>query len=247
MITNHRWAHFAILIFIVTASALSGNPTSTDPRRPSSVVEARNALDDLRSQTLLARQQLASVLDEIKITQRRMESGTAESGDLSPLKLKQAEAEQKLRLLERDMSDVQRLVNLSKPVSVALKSVNIRQAVDALSREAGMSISLEDNVPQGILVNTDAQNVPLGAVLEVIADAAHLVIAPSDAGIALRQQGKLVVDGKSIALADSNAPWSDEWGAACAADKCALGQRWLRLFSATAYSTAQSAEKQGTE
>jgi hypothetical protein len=162
----------------------------------------------------------------------RVNAGIAPSDDMLIPTADAQVAASKLEQCTMALRNAQRLEALAKPMDIVFKSASIRQAAEALSRAAGISITVDEGVPKNIYVKTQAHGVPLGAVLEVIADTAHLVIAPDDqGGLLLRVSGRISINGKSVAYDSLNLPWSEEWTAPpCAGGYVALGHRWLRLI-----------------
>jgi hypothetical protein len=195
---------------------------------------------DLRCQQVMA--QLAAAKQKLDAVQAQVRAGLAITSDVMPVQLEVQNAEIQLEQCHRDQVQLGRLLALAQPVDVSLKSANIRQAAEVLSSASGLKITVDAKVPQNVFVTTEAEGVPVGGVLEVIASSAHLTIVPQDVGIVLRNPGQLRIDGKDVAIDGCNSPWSDEWSTGGLPSP--LGRRWLRLFEGT--SSAECSAQQAS-
>ena len=200
----------------------------------SSVVAIESQLSALQSMMKQLQIQHDALKDKMQQTKKRIEQGMASAGesDMAPMEAQAMQIEEQMKQVQRTIVVTQRLQRLSQPVDITLKSSTIRQAAEALSRASKLSINVDPKVPQDVHVNADAQNVPLGAVLEVVANAAGLIIASTDdGGLLLRMPGKLVVDGTTYMSEGSSAPWSNDWGIDSGwSVGASVGIKWQGLF-----------------
>jgi hypothetical protein len=178
--------------------------------------------------------------EAVHIAEQSHQAGIGPSSDVTASKLELQQLQIQLLQLQAVLANARRLVKLADPVDIDLKDADIRKAAEALSRVSGLKIAVADSVPKDVVVTAQAKSVPLGAILEVIANAANLAIAPDEpGGVVLRPTGKLMINGKEVNLSGrpaydtGNPPWSDEWGASAASSNVTLGRRWLNLFSGT--------------
>lgn len=180
---------------------------------------------------------------EIKNTQKMIDVGKEPPAgtNLPNLKARAAQIAVQMSQVDREITRNLRLKAIAGSIDITLKSSPIRQAAEALSRASKLKITVDPKVPEDLKVNVEAQNVPLGAVLEVIADAAGLIIAPAeDGGLLLRKPGKLVVGVnvgqdrgtvRNTYTTDGDmAPWSDDWGIPGIYANNSVGRRWAGLF-----------------
>jgi hypothetical protein len=235
-----------ILVAVIMASAAvaqapgvpgPGGYTGSVGVPKSTVMAVDQQLSALQSMMKQLMIQSEALKQKILQTKKRIEEGAASAGDsdMAPMETQAMQIEEQIKQVQRAIIVTQRLQRLSQPVDITLKSSTIRQAAEALSRASKLSITVDPKVPQDVHVNADAQNVPLGAVLEVIANAAGLIIAPTDdGGLLLRMPGKLVVDGTTYMSEGSSAPFSNDWGIVGPYRDITVGQKWLRLFDTSA-------------
>lgn len=200
-----------------------------------SVVAVDNVISMMVTQLKQLDVQLRALKDQISDSESRVKSGREPAGEKLPnLKMQESQMQMAIDQITRQLGSAERLRILASPVDVSLKSATIRQAAEALSQASKLSIAVDPKVPQDIRVNADSQNVPLGAVLEVIAQNAGLIIAPtSQNGLLLRLPGKLVVDGKEYA-SEGSTPWSEDWGMQHT-PFAPVGRRWLDLFDGAVF------------
>jgi len=125
-----------------------------------------------------------------------------------------------VKVLEADLADAvttlddaRRIAALSIVLSnLDFQKANIRSAVDLLGRMGVLKITVDESVPNDLVVTTRVQNLPLGQVLEVIANTVNLQIVPSDdGGVKLTMPGKLKAGGHLIEYRGQNWPWGDAW------------------------------------
>lgn len=228
----------SLIVLLVIASAASaqvpGPPgvakqgISIGPSKIS-VLAVEAQVSTLKSQAKQLEIQLSAVDERIRAAKQRQSAGLATPDELAALETKAAQLKESVSETGRELTMAERLKMLADPVDVTLKSSTIRQAAGALSLASKLKIAVDLKVPQDIHVNAEAQGVPLGAVIEVIANSAGLVIAPSDdGGLLLRMQGKLVVDATSYVSDSDSFPWSDDWGIGRRGSP--VGRIWLGLF-----------------
>jgi hypothetical protein len=205
--------------------------------RQGSVLAVRSQIRFLESQITQLAAQYVAAQQNLKDTTAWFNMGLAPRSDVAPLEVEVEQLRDQLLQCKAALVEARRLAALAQPVDIVLKSASIRQAAEALSRVSAVKISVDAKVPKNVYVKTQARDVPLGAVVEVIANAAHLIIAPSDdGGLVLRPPGKLVVNGASFNYQGDNWPWSDDWVAfASGGAYRPLGRRWLRLFDSATY------------
>ena len=231
-----------ILVAVTMASAAAAQvPGPPGPRGysgsvgipKSSVIAIDQQLSGLQSMMKQLTIQNDALKEKIRQAKKRIDEGMAGAGesDMAPMEAQAMQIEEQMKQVQRALTVTQRLLSLSHPVDITLKSSAIRQAAEALSRVSKLSIAVDPKVPRDVHVNAEAQNVPLGAVIEVISNAAGLIIAPTDdGGLLLRLPGKLVVDGTSYMSEGRSAPWSDDWGIVSPYEGFPVGQKWQGLF-----------------
>lgn len=200
----------------------------------SSVIAINQQFAALVSQKHQLEIAFSTVTQQLEEAKNKAKTGLAVASETASLEARTAQLAGQIDQVDRDIATVGRLKLLASPVDITLKSSPIRQAAEALARASKLSISVDPKVPQDVKVNAEAQNVPLGAVLEVIADAAGLIIAPTDdGGLLLRLPGKLVVGNNTYTTDGDAAPWSDDWGILTSGIE--IGRRWLELFNPYSY------------
>ncbi len=195
-----------------------------------SIVELDHRISWLQSQMKQVEIGFAAAETRLANAKKRAESGLAPTSELRTAEVEVALQREQFDQLQREMATMQRLKTLATPIEISLKSSPIRQAAEIVGRASKLSVSVDPKVPQDLKVNAEAQNVPLGSVLEVLANAAGLIIAPtSDAGLLLRLPGKLVVEGVTYTTDADGAPWADDWGL-MGTRGLPVGRRWLGLL-----------------
>jgi len=221
-----------VLILAPVASSAQNRFGASFLRKPASVSSIDKEVNRLAADVKGLEMELESVKTQLADTQARVDAGVEPQSALRTLESDRKQGEIALAYTRDLLADARRLARLAQPVDVVLKSASIRQAAEALSRASGLGISVDGRVPKNIYVKTKAWAVPLGTVLEVIANATHLQIAPGDRGdLVLQVQGTLIVDGNTVAFQGDSAPWSDEWAMPSSGVSYPLGRRWLRLFA----------------
>lgn len=169
--------------------------------------------------------------DDLK---ERVRAGLAPESELAQADAELMEAMTRLEQTVSALQEVERLAALAKPVDADLKSAGIRQAAEVLSKAGSVRITVDSGVPEDLYVTLQAKRTPLGAVLEMMADSAHLVIAPGENGsIVLAPMGEIEINGQKVTVWASNLPWTEEWPLGGAANS-PVGQRWLSLRQAAA-------------
>ncbi|MHB1463371.1 MAG: hypothetical protein ACYC1M_18945 [Armatimonadota bacterium] len=166
-------------------------------------------------------------------TAKRRESLSPKHQVLPQLNVDMKQLREQISERTANLAAARRLIALAEPVDIVLKSARIRQVAEALSKVTSLKITVDANVPNDISVKTEAREIPLGAVLEVIASAAHLTISPgADGGLILMSPGKKSERTQQI-YQGPNTPWSKEW---VMMDDGSLirpvGRRWLNLYGA---------------
>jgi hypothetical protein len=218
------------------AAAIPGDVASPGVSQ-GSIMAVRAQVRSLELELNALNYRVSAAEEAVQVAERSHEAGIGPSSDVTANRLALGQLQVELVQLEVVLASARRLVAIAQPVDIDLKSADIRRATEALSRVSGIKIAVADNVPKGVTVSAQAKSVPLGAVLEVIANAAHLTIAPDGGGgLILRAAGKLVLNGQTIAYEGGNLPWSDEWGASVKSGGAStLGRRWLSLFGGFSY------------
>lgn len=214
-------------------NAVSGAKTEIQ----GSVLAVRSEIRSLTSQIRQLQDQLDVAQKQQEIAKARVNSGVASIDELLPWDLKLKQLREQISERTSMLADARRLAALAEPVDIVLKSASIRQAVEALSRVTSLKITVDSRVSNNIRVKTQARGVPLGAILEVIANATQISIAPGkDGELLLRLPGKLMLNEKVVSYQGPNQPWSDEWSTVDdGALYCPIGRRWLNLFGAVRY------------
>ena len=166
------------------------------------------ALDSLRGQFAASQPQVKQAQESLDRT--RIELAKLQAG-ISDVQKAIQERYQK----ERARIDVM-LAPYQRPVSVDLRDATVRQAAEALSKVAGMEISVDESVPETTRLKVQAKGVALGAILEAIAEPAGLELAPSPKGIKITSWPTLKVNEDVTVFTGQFAPWADEmvqrWG-----------------------------------
>jgi len=218
------------------AAEAAGSGTFAVAAPQGSVLAARAQVRSLSTEVDMLKTRLDVAEDELRFAERKAEDGLMPASEVRPLELEVLQLTTQLRDVMSALADARRLVSLAEPVDIVLKSSSVRQAAEALSRVSGVKITVDAKVPNDVSVTAQAKGVPLGAVIEVIADAAKLTIAPGDAGgLMLRSTGKLVLNGKAVNYQGGNLPWSDDWAASPGGAYSPLGRRWLSLYGGPSY------------
>lgn len=234
---------FAVLVVAAstpshgTPAGKKQTPKDAGVARQGSVIAVGREVSRISGDIAVLEAQSRALDEKLQLTKSQVEVGLATLSDVDPLEVEAKQVRERLSQRMQDLIEVRRLVALAQPVDIVLKSASIRQAAEVLSRVSGVKITVDASVPKNVSVRAQARSVALGAVIEVIADAAHLTISPAnDGGLLLRRAGKLVIDGKAINYQGDNWPWSDEWiSAARGGQYLPMGRRWLRLFENAQY------------
>ncbi len=106
-----------------------------------------------------------------------------------------------------------RLKYLTKSINAHLDKATLSDALNALAQASGMIVTAPVNIlDTNKRLTIEARNVPMGTVLEAIAQQMEVIIAPQDTvGITLKPWPSLNINGHKSQYRGSNAPWSDEW------------------------------------
>jgi hypothetical protein len=115
------------------------------------------------------------------------------------------EAQQGDRLRER-------LAPMLGSTTVQFRDATVRQAAQTLSQAARIPIEVDKSVPEDKRLTVEARQVPMGRVLEAIAEQSELQLVPTERGILLTTWPSLKVGPGTQAFTGVLAPWSDEWG-----------------------------------
>lgn len=241
----------AIVLVLTTASAEAAQkpgPTATSSNRggaaaPGAIVLPKYAtsgvdrnISGLESDIRQYQIELGSLNEKMRVAKARISAGLQAPDEgqpsLADLEAQAAKITERTRQLTLLLAGAERVKILASPVDIKLKASPIRQATEALSRASRLSISVDPKVPQSIKVSAEARNVPLGAIVEVMANGAGLIIAPTDdGGLLLRLSSKLIVDGKSYVTEGGPAPWSNDWCMDLDSGARAVGRKWQGLFA----------------
>src|SRR5579871_396922 len=105
---------------------------------------------------------------------------------------------------------------LQRAIDVDLSNSTVRQAAEAISKASGVLIQVDSKVPAEDRLKVVTQRIPLGTVLEAIAEQTHLAIEPDEhpsgvLNIVLRTWPVMEVNGTKQILVGRNEPWSDDW------------------------------------
>ncbi len=218
----------------------------TDQAADGAYTEIQEPLRAINNQIRLLSSQLNELQSELKFltaqqhlslryreTAKRRESRPPKQQVLPQLNADMKQLREQIAECTAALAAARRLVTLAKPVDIVLKSARIRQAAEALSKVTSLKITVDAKVPNDISVKTEARGIPLGAVLEVIASAAHLTISPgAEGGLILMSPGK-TSERVNETTQGPNTPWSKEW---VMMDDGSLirpvGRRWLNLYGA---------------
>jgi hypothetical protein len=121
-----------------------------------------------------------------------------------------------VRLSPEVARERQRLMStLDRPVDVELRDATLRQAAEALSQASGVKVEVDRSVAGEMRISMLARSTTLRTVLEQIARARQLMIAPAENGVILKPVPTLEVDGRRTTVMEMPfAPWSSDWGAA---------------------------------
>ncbi len=206
------------------------------------IMAVRAQVQSLRLEFGALEGRVRAAQEAFAVAQRRYETGTLPADAVSARKLELQQLQVQMAQMAFALQNATRLTKLADPVDIDLKDSDIRKAAEALSRVSDLKIAVADSVPKDVVVTAQAKSVPLGAILEVIANAAGLVIAPDESdGVVLRPSGRLTFNGQEVNLNGrpqydaGNLPWSDEWGASATSSNVTLGRRWLNLFTGVCY------------
>jgi hypothetical protein len=271
---KHFW--FAIVLVVISSAAFSATPKKCASKSPkanaqptqkddtlndklrssnqynSSLITLRSNIKRINADLKQLIAQMGEVGQQLDMTNAKVNLGAADASDVIPLKSKLSQLETQIDVLKDKLQDANRVDAISHPISVTLKSADIRKAAEALSQAAKVKITVDEKVPKNLYVSIQATEAPLGAILEVIANTAKLTIVPSDdGGIVLKIPGKILVNGENVDLKGSNEPWSDEWGIVYVpnfSDRfLRLGRRWQRLYDIIGiYYPSSSSSSQST-
>ena len=107
---------------------------------------------------------------------------------------------------------------LYRPISVDLTNAPLAQAVRTISEASHVVINVDTHVPADAHVTLSTRAVPLGVVLERLAQQTNVQIAPTssiDEWYSRQDQALLIVPAPAREAGAPSAPygsWSDEWG-----------------------------------
>ncbi len=105
----------------------------------------------------------------------------------------------------------QRGKNLTTPIDIQLSKATLQQALSALAKESGLSLTVDAGFTGDKRLTIDAHNVPVATVLEAIAQQTSLMIAPDGMGVTLKLWPSININGQKSSYRGQYAPWSDEW------------------------------------
>src|SRR5262249_49764693 len=103
------------------------------------------------------------------------------------------------------------MASLQRPINVQLKDATLRQASQALSQAAGVSVEVDEQGPADQRGSSGARGVPFSVVLEALARQADLMIARAERGVTLKSWPTLEVNGQKEVLKAPSAPWGEGW------------------------------------
>ena len=182
---------------------------------PSNIVGAQQTDNDRKSIVAL-RAELTPKIRSYTTTFSPLRSETQEDSDVPPVRWNFQAVSNPNGFgssLPFALTQDRRWKSLTTPINVQLDKATLAQAVSALEKGSDMSIfvvdKLEDN---GKRLSVVASNVPLGTVLEAIAQQMDLMIAPrGDISVTLKPWPSISINGHKQDYHGPNAPWSDEW------------------------------------
>lgn len=176
----------------------------------------RGSLARQSAQELLRQRQveLDLIKDKTQTLRARYEAGTATMTELRNAELELVQAQGALAAAQAEATREKRLQDLNRYVDVDLQGATVRQAAQALSKASGMSIKVDDRVPNEARLTVRGRSVPMAVLLDRLGNRANLMISPSEdgQGVELDVWPALELDGERTIYKGPLAPWSTEWG-----------------------------------
>lgn len=208
MSVTRTLALVAVAIGMLSApmAALAQQATEGAQAEIQAAEQRARALEEIRAQHEKA---LKALGEKVKASGGK-EAYVAEAR--KALELAREQATNARNLVRQYLSAGVRAVPFGKPVTLSVKDATVREAAEALGKAAGIAIAVEDAARSDKKLSIEAENVPLGTLLEILANQAGMMIAPARDGVALKRWPTLKVNGKEESFRGRIAPWSDEWG-----------------------------------
>ncbi len=167
----------------------------------------------LKANVRLAGIEMESAAVAEKAAKARFEAGLCPMAEWDEARARRERAEIALMAAQQVLAEAQRIEALAMPVDMDLKDATVQQVASVLSTATGVSVDVSPQLATSTQrITAKARSVPIATLLENIAAAVPLSIAPSDSGgIILRPAPSLQVGGKTVPQPEAHAPWSAEW------------------------------------
>lgn len=217
MAVNSRTAALALSLVALAGPALaqSGPDTMPDqsPARVGTAADREQKIRDLRDRRAQLNAELAQAEKELRKLLQVQAPGSPQVRTQEEERdaLKEQIAEIDAQISDLATAYEKRFAPLRRPVNLELKNATLRQAAEALTKVSGTQVRIDPSVPEETRLTLDANSMPLGNVLEVIAAKTVLMIAPTEEGVLLKRWPSLTIDGANQVVTGPLAPWSDEW------------------------------------
>jgi hypothetical protein len=155
---------------------------------------------------------LQALTNEYDVEKARVEAGVATTANLEAMRSEIEQIKIALEAQKGQQAAIERVERLQKPVDVQLRDATVRQAAQALSQASGVPITVDRRITNARRISLEAQEIPLGIVLETMAEQTELMIDPEGPGVALKPWPGIQVNGVAQTYVGRLAPWGDRWG-----------------------------------
>lgn len=187
------------------------------------------ALDNLSQAVSALAMKVSEAEQELTMTKQRVQAGLEPSSVLLGLESNIAALKSQLAFANTNLVTIGRLHALAKKVNVSFDKAPVPNFADLLSKLGGYAIYVDKAVPGNLTVTTRADNMPIGTILEFVAQSANLQLALDDKGaIKITLPSKILVGGQSIDMRGKTWPWSDGPSTGVSPN-LPLGEKWKGL------------------
>ncbi len=163
------------------------------------------------------------------------DGGVASKSQLAAAEAKLADAKSLFEVARKNLKTAQRLQALAQKINIDMTNAKIGSVASALSKLGNVAITVDKSVPASVTVTTKASNMPLGSVLEYVANSAKLALTLSpDGKLAFIKPSQMTVNGKAVDVMGTSWPWSQDIAVSPIDISVPIGQKWKGVFDGRA-------------
>lgn len=163
------------------------------------------------------------------------DGGVASKSQLAAAEAKLADAKSLFEVARKNLKTAQRLQALAQKINIDMTNAKIGSVASALSMLGNVAITVDKSVPASVTVTTKASNMPLGSVLEYVANSAKLALTLSpDGKLAFIKPSQMTVNGKAVDVMGTAWPWSQDIVVSPIDSGFPIGQKWKGIWDQAA-------------